>query len=359
MSIPDSTRLRRSRREGWGARLPGLLLTAALGLIALREAQGCAIPVFRYALERWKPVQYDAVVFHRGPLDAAQREALAALAGPQKEPINLGVTQVDLASKVPDPASDRLWKQQQNATTPWLILRAPDTGPKAAPVYAGPFEKAVTARLADSPARRTLAQRLLKGESAVWVMVESGDAERDAAAAKLLAERIQALEEEMRLPEFSADEPNEKSADEPPLLSNLPMKLRFSMLRLSENDAKETSFVEMLRRVDPKLKSPPEGGKNEPMVFPVFGQGRVLCALVGKNINADTIEDCAAFLTGGCSCNVKELNPGVDLLLAADWSSVLDANAPAETTIEVPEPVIASGKRKAAAQGSAKPAASK
>ncbi|HEY7425207.1 MAG TPA: hypothetical protein VH682_13330, partial [Gemmataceae bacterium] len=62
----------------------------------------------------------------------------------------------------------------------------------------------------------------------------------------------------------------------------------------------------------------------EPMVFPVFGRGRALEGLIGKGINADTIENAAQFLCGACSCLIKRLNPGVDLLIAADWDAVIE-----------------------------------
>jgi hypothetical protein len=181
------------------------------------------------------------------------------------------------------------------------------------------------------------------------VLLESGDAERDAAAAKLLTERLTALQDDLRLPEFAdAQEDGKKAKDEPGLLSNLPLKLRFSMLRISPNDPAEAQFVRMLRLAEPDLKKLVAGQPREPIVFPVFGQGRVLCGLEGKNIRPETIEDCAAFLVGECSCQVKELNPGVDLLLAADWDSILDADRPVEPKKEIPEPVIGSGKPKRA-----------
>ena len=42
-------------------------------------------------------------------------------------------------------------------------------------------------------------------------------------------------------------------------------------------------------------------------------------ALVGAGITAENIKDAAAFLAGPCSCEVKRDNPGVDLLLTAEW----------------------------------------
>src|SRR5262249_42605094 len=59
--------------------------------------------------------------------------------------------------------------------------------------------------------------------------------------------------------------------------------------------------------------------------FPIFGRGRALCSLEGKALAAKDIEEAARFLCGACSCQVKELNPGVDLLIAADWDELIEA----------------------------------
>lgn len=64
-----------------------------------------------------------------------------------------------------------------------------------------------------------------------------------------------------------------------------------------------------------------------PIVIPVFGQGRALYALAGDGIKVETIDRAATFLIGKCSCEVKEQNPGVDLLLAADWKGIVATQA--------------------------------
>ncbi len=61
----------------------------------------------------------------------------------------------------------------------------------------------------------------------------------------------------------------------------------------------------------------------EPLLFPIFGRGRVLDGLIANGINADNLKDAGQFLCGPCSCQVKRLNPGMDLLIAADWDAVL------------------------------------
>ena len=57
----------------------------------------------------------------------------------------------------------------------------------------------------------------------------------------------------------------------------------------------------------------------KPMAFAVFGRGRVLPGLIGAGINADVIEKTCRVLLAACSCDLKELHPGFELPLAADW----------------------------------------
>lgn len=40
---------------------------------------------------------------------------------------------------------------------------------------------------------------------------------------------------------------------------------------------------------------------------------------VGKGINVENLVDCMVFLAGACSCQVKDQNPGMDLLMSWDW----------------------------------------
>jgi len=48
-----------------------------------------------------------------------------------------------------------------------------------------------------------------------------------------------------------------------------------------------------------------------------------LAAFVGKGINAENIEDASIFLVGKCSCQVKELNPGTDIMFSVNWDAAL------------------------------------
>ena len=96
----------------------------------------------------------------------------------------------------------------------------------------------------------------------------------------------------------------------------------------------------------------------EPLVIPIFGRGRALYALGGAGLKAETIAQAARFLIGKCSSEEKELNPGADLLIAADWDELLkfysaSANAPPPAELTPPaaptvtfdgtKPTVASG----------------
>lgn len=75
----------------------------------------------------------------------------------------------------------------------------------------------------------------------------------------------------------------------------------------------------------------------------MFGRGRALAALSGGDLSADVIESASRFLTGACSCEVKELNPGKDLLLAADWDSIFEEALPPEERTPLANPAIPPG----------------
>ncbi len=86
----------------------------------------------------------------------------------------------------------------------------------------------------------------------------------------------------------------------------------------------------------------------EPIAIPIFGRGRALYAFLGAGLTTANIDQAARFLIGKCSCQVKELNPGVELLFAADWEALVKANAGAppdlptlaELARSVPETVV-------------------
>jgi len=99
--------------------------------------------------------------------------------------------------------------------------------------------------------------------------------------------------------------------------------ISFEVYSISRNDPREECMVRMLMATEDDL----EKFEPEPIVFPVYGRGIALWAIVGNGINQWNISEAAEFLTGPCSCQAKLLNPGVDLLMAMDWDSVVESIA--------------------------------
>ncbi len=293
------------------------LLLFACALLGAVPAWSCSVPVFRYALERWTPDAYGVVLFQRGELTAEQAKWLEQL-DPERMPVdqsvNLMIKRVDLDAN-PEEEAVKLWKEQGSETLPWMILYYPWTSRIQGPVWSGRFDGGNVQRLVDSPARREIARRLLKGETAVWAFIESGDEQKDAAAAGLLEQRFEYLESSLKLPEINPLD----VADGLISIDESELKIDFSLLRLSRSNPAEEIFVRMLMGSESDLYD----YAKEPIVFPVFGRGRSLFALAGEGIVGDTIDEAGLFLTGACSCEVKEQNPGVDLVMSVPWDRLV------------------------------------
>jgi hypothetical protein len=269
------------------------------------------VPVFRYALEHWRADVYRVTVFHRGPLTEAQQALIDSFAAPlPKSPANLSVRTVDLDGGGADQAKE-LMAALSDPALPAAVVQYPAHLRIDAPLWSGPFDESDFARLTDSPVRRELIRRLIDGQTAVWLQLDGGDSSADDAAAALLQKELARLETELKLPALT-------ESPEDVLLGGPPLKLKFSLLRLTRDDPAEAALVSMLAKCEEDLAE-----RTDPIVFPVFGRGRALLPLVGAGITSENIHGSAAFLVGPCSCQVKELNPGFDLLLAADWGALL------------------------------------
>ena len=271
------------------------------------SASACSVPVFRYALEHWPADPFQVTVFHRGTLSDEQKRLVHedALANARVQTINL--------DDAPAPEMLDLWRQQKTDALPWLVVRFPRFTGITASVISGPLTE-MAPGLFDSPVRRQIIQQLAEGQSAVWVLLESGDRAKDDAAAALVETRLKYLMSVMTLPKLDAQD----IANGLVSIAEEDLRLEFAVLRLSRRDPAERVLVQMLRKSESDLES-----VMEPMVFPIFGRGRALYALVGAGIRQETIDEAAGFLVGKCSCQVKEQNPGVDLLLKADWNHLI------------------------------------
>jgi hypothetical protein len=297
----------------------GITLGVVLGVVLGFAVAACAcnVPVFRFALERWRADPYRIVVFQRGPLSDADREVLRPLEEQQgRLPANVDVRTVDVdgldKSGSPEAAADREFLSHlRNPQFPCVAVQYPAHLQIAAPLWLGPLEREALLRVINSPARKELVHRLAAGETAVWILLETGDAAKDDPAAEFLAAELKRLEQTLELPTLTA------SPDDA-LATQLPLEIKFSLLRVRRDASEEKMLIAMLLGSEPDLAE-----MTEPMVFPAFGRGRALLPLVGAGVTAKNIHEAAEFLAGACSCEIKGQNPGFDLLLAADWEMLL------------------------------------
>jgi hypothetical protein len=288
--------------------------TLVLAVTATGSANACNIPVFRYALENWRPDAYRVTVFHRDPLSEADAALIHEWQSARKAArLNADVRAISAASLESD-ADRARWEQVQSAALPVAVVQYPSHLHNETPLWAG--DLGALSQQFDSPLRRELVRRLVGGDTAVWLLVETGDPAQDETALNTLQQELPRLQTILKLPELT-DSPDDI------LRGSTPLRIGFSVLRVRRDDPAEAALVNMLLGSEADL-----AGLSQPLAFPVFGRGRALFALVGRGISAENIRSSAAFLTGACSCQVKEQNPGFDILITADWTDLLSLTEP-------------------------------
>jgi len=281
------------------------------------------VPVFRYALERWEADSFRLQVVHRKPLPAPLEKRLLRIqseldAAPP--PANLELEVLDL---------DKINETQQMAVPgldlvrhdPAFLLQPPKSwGPDARPI-ALKADESTLAQILDSPARSRCVEDLLAGQSAVWFLVESGDAGADKAAEESLRRALDRAQEEIEIPEGvhcatdTESLPEDVNLDDV-LRSSIPLQISFKIERLRRDDPAEQVFLKLLAGPAGAL---PDG----PVIVPVFGRGRSLGPAPASGMPEERIVQACAYLCGACSCQVKSGNPGYDILFRAPWSEHL------------------------------------
>ncbi len=303
------------------------VLWAAAALILLPAAAfACSVPVFRFALEQWRPDAYQVFIYHDQDLSAEHAQLVERLQreGSASGGANLQVRLIDLRGELQSGDRERL-EQTGVKSLPQIVVNLPrKAGDSEVLVGAAELTEQEVQRLVNSPARMELAKRLIDGE-VVWVFLSGEDAGQDDARLTALETELAGLQETLKLPAIQQEDLKELS------VAPEELKIGFSALRVDRNDPAEKWLVQMLLSTEPDLKDDELAG--QPMAFPIFGRGRTLYALVGMGINAHMIKEAAEFLTGPCQCTVKAENPGVDLLLPVRWDDYIVPTEPEEVAL--------------------------
>jgi hypothetical protein len=287
-----------------------------LALMALASsAVACQVPVFRYALERWGADQYRILVLSEGDLSESGQRALKPLRGTPEFPAQASIRVHDV-SKSNDEFVKHLWTTHGQGADSVIIALYPQKSSvdSAQVAFSCRLTEQTVQQIMDSAARKEILAKLSEGHSAVWIFLESGDVLKDQAALKTLQDQLAKDAETLKLPA------PEEMEIKPELLASIRIKLQiqFSVVSVKRDDPQEAFLISCLLNSESDLRE-----FAEPMAFPVFGRGRVLYALVGQGIAAETIREASEFIVGPCSCQVKEQNPGFDLLLPCDWETLV------------------------------------
>jgi hypothetical protein len=261
----------------------------AFAVVALgARLHACTIPVFRYALDRWPADKFRLEISKDDARDPAVSRFLRNFT--DSTPVNIDPVRLST-----DGSSQLLF---------------PHTDASASPVVVGPLGSTLD-QIIDSPARTEIVRRILAGENGVWVLVESGQREVDDAAARTMEKRLGYLAQVAAMPPIDPDDPSSRLGPGPAL------RVGFSLLRVKHDDPAEQPFLKML--------AGPKGAPAAPWFGMIFGRGRVLGAWPAEGFGDEQIDEACLFLLGACSCQVKRMNPGWDLLLHADWDEKLQA----------------------------------
>ena len=296
---------------------PGLI--SFIFVVIFAAGLACQVPVFRFALERWEADSYTIIIVPGtgGKLSAAEEEVTAFLqskGSTDSATANLNI-RID-----PENVGEDV------GATLRLIYPSKLPGSDVPAIWSGALIMKNARALVDSPARRKIVTRLLNGESATWVLVESGDKGKDDKAASEIEKAFLKAKSELKIPygvltvEEAQEVSQADSRDQDDILrSKIPLKIDFSLIQISRDDPAEAIFREMLLHMEDDLGE----FTDEPMVFPVFGRGRALEPLIGRGINLENVFEHTSYFCGACSCEIKNQNPGVDLLIAADWETAV------------------------------------
>ena len=280
------------------------------------RACACNIPVYRYALERWQADKCQLLVFHEGKLTDQHERILAKLAGSSATSVitaNLEIRRISPGPQIDKELKD-VWQSVQQVASkkmPYAILRQKLAFGRFVNVWQGAIEDLDKLALNSSPARKRLAERIMAGDAVVWLLLKSPDESKNEAVRVLLKKQFERLEKQIKLPEGIGLPGSELFAD-------VPLLVQFSFLEIDPQDPQEAYLVKLMSGIDADAV-----GKGEPLLAPVFGRGRALEILPASMLNEGLVEDLTIFLCGACSCQVKEKNPGFDLLLDVHWEKLL------------------------------------
>ncbi|MDP6554478.1 MAG: hypothetical protein QGF59_00175 [Pirellulaceae bacterium] len=303
--------------QNWSRGLIGLLAL----LLTVGSSWACETPVYRYAMYRWQPTPYEVYSFHddsNSEAHAAVEEAIADVSEGTDNRANVVFIPVNLTA---DPELNGLtpdikaaWTSQKDRSLPSYLISTP----YGVQIYSGKLDIGTIETLVESPARKLMAQQLEAGKIGVLLFLSGKDKKENERTKKILQGLVKEVGEG-KISLYSA--PSDDAASEEESATANP-GLELGLIEVKRDDKKEAWLVRSLLAMESDLPD-----ESRPMVFLSYGRGRALLPYIGEGITRENLLREVEFISGACSCTVKEQNPGVDLLVRYDWDAASAALA--------------------------------
>ena len=165
-------------------------------------SHACQVPVFRYALERWVSDKYELVIFFNGSLNEEQDSLVNSIdinANIEIHKVDAGNMSGSEIAKYGDIAvPDGQILAQLNY--PWSVGRGNSFINSDQPVWRGLLDHESLQQIVDSPARKSIREKIISGESAVWVVLGTGDEVKEKLVENKLKNILKSIAEKIEIP---------------------------------------------------------------------------------------------------------------------------------------------------------------
>lgn len=274
--------------------LVAVLCLMAVGSAPFAPVRACAVPVYRYMLERWQRDFYRTYYFYRAEEDEGDRKVndfLEDAGSSFGSHVNLTFRAAEVSTVTGDAVAveDReLWSEHRSDKLPFhLVLSPRDTV-----LFRGRLDLPTAKAIIHSPMKTRIARELCAGKGGLLFLLAGPDHEENKKAGEDVRWVLATAKREYRLD--------------------------VGFLRLPRNDPKEKWLVRSL--LDLVEEAP---HKKQCMVFGICGRGRVLTACIGEGITRRNIVECVGIMNGDCSCDLRFQGAGMDLLTDWDWEGAI------------------------------------
>ncbi len=272
-------------------------------LVSASVMHACSLPVFRYALENWEADHHVLML----PNDTADAE---------KKWWDDFLKNGDFTYEVTEIADDDMpaGLYFPKGFGPWLTYDKFKDNDK--------LDDGFLSKQWSSPSSQKVIDGIMRGDSVIFLL-SGGDEKARQAAEEKMRPRVKTLLEYIQL----ADDVVEswQNFHQPPdefytpprghVSSPIPLGMAVSFIQLKDEEALAKQIKSMFLAEELEEKGEDKGVR----VTVVFGRGRAIPVAHIDEINKALIDDVIHFVTGACSCKIKEENPGHDLMLPIYW----------------------------------------